>query len=571
MKPIYEPKGAAKEYGDYALNIYTGCPHRCFYCVSKDSPILMADGTTKAIGDIEVGDLIIGVKKRVGYYFLTEAAVLAKSTSVKRAYRIRLSDSTEIICSADHRWLTQRRGWKYTIGKMNGKERRPYLTTNNELLGYGDSICHVTTETTDNYKRGYLRGIVVGDGTVGHYHYEAGDIHSFRLAMQDAAAVKRSKEYLEYFGFKPASFTFKNPNGTEMPAIRLSGKKVSDVESLIHVAEEDMSDREFLRGYMAGFYDAEGSSAIPARVSNVKEEYLSLYKRGLKIHGFEFVDEDYGAGTNHNVKSVRILGGIPESIRFKQITDIAIKSKLDVLGSCIKTDSDTRIVSIEDTGEDMEMVDITTTTENFVAYGCVAHNCFAPSVLHRDKEQFHSIVEPRKNIVEETRKQLERENITGRLIHLCFTCDPYPTGYDTTPTREIIKLLKEYGNHVQILTKGDGSRDFDLLDGEDWYGITLDGAGGQPYSEHTRVSDIYIAREHGIHTWVSFEPVVNARNVLDYIMCAGHLFDKVKIGKLNYHPSDINWKEFGKEAEALCQKLGLDYYIKDSLRKEMEK
>lgn len=32
MKPIYKPKGAAREYGDLALNIYTGCPHRCFYC-----------------------------------------------------------------------------------------------------------------------------------------------------------------------------------------------------------------------------------------------------------------------------------------------------------------------------------------------------------------------------------------------------------------------------------------------------------------------------------------------------------------------------------------------------------
>lgn len=31
-KPIYVPKGKAKEYGDYAINIYTGCPHRCFYC-----------------------------------------------------------------------------------------------------------------------------------------------------------------------------------------------------------------------------------------------------------------------------------------------------------------------------------------------------------------------------------------------------------------------------------------------------------------------------------------------------------------------------------------------------------
>lgn len=51
----------------------------------------------------------------------------------------------------------------------------------------------------------------------------------------------------------------------------------------------------------------------------------------------------------------------------------------------------------------------------------------------------------------------------------------------------------------------------------------------------------------------------------------GKLFtDKVKIGKLNYHKSNINWKKFGQDAERLCQKLGLDYYIKDSLRKEME-
>lgn len=35
MKPIYKPKGAALEYvgeDGYALNIYTGCPHRCNYC-----------------------------------------------------------------------------------------------------------------------------------------------------------------------------------------------------------------------------------------------------------------------------------------------------------------------------------------------------------------------------------------------------------------------------------------------------------------------------------------------------------------------------------------------------------
>ena len=197
--------------------------------------------------------------------------------------------------------------------------------------------------------------------------------------------------------------------------------------------------------------------------------------------------------------------------------------------------------------------------------------CFAPSVLRRDREKFHSDVRPRANIVEETWKQLEREGITGKLIHLCFTCDPYPTGYDTTPTREIIKILKEHGNHVQILTKGfDAPRDFDLLDSEDWFGVTIDGA-EESHVSQARFSQLSKANRRGIRTWVSYEPVLDAQTVIYSIHGYKNIVDKIKIGKLNYHHSDIDWKKFGREAEALCQELGLDYYIKDSLRREMEK
>ncbi len=200
--------------------------------------------------------------------------------------------------------------------------------------------------------------------------------------------------------------------------------------------------------------------------------------------------------------------------------------------------------------------------------------CFAPGVLRRDREQFHSDVRPRENIVQETIKQLEREKITGKLIHLCFTCDPYPTGYDSSTTREIIKALKAAGNHVQILTKGDGSRDFDLLDENDWYGVTYTGAdiADEPCAlgRGERLFTLAEAKSKGIKTWVSFEPVVNVKQVLWAIRVHHIFFDRVKIGKLNYHPSDIDWAKFGADAEALCKKLGIDYYIKDSLRREMD-
>lgn len=204
--------------------------------------------------------------------------------------------------------------------------------------------------------------------------------------------------------------------------------------------------------------------------------------------------------------------------------------------------------------------------------------CFAPSVLRKVKDDFHKCVEPRKNIVDEVKKQIEREKITGKLIHLCFTCDPYPCGYDTTSTREIIKAIKESGNNVQILTKGDGSRDFDLLDENDWYGITIScntekqlTAEPNALNPLSRLLVLSDATLKGIKTWVSFEPVVDDKAVIECIMKYHTLFDKVKIGKLNYHPSDIDWKSFGEKAEALCKSLGIDYYIKDGLREEMNK
>lgn len=204
--------------------------------------------------------------------------------------------------------------------------------------------------------------------------------------------------------------------------------------------------------------------------------------------------------------------------------------------------------------------------------------CFAPNVLHKEKALFHQNVEPRPGIVEEVKKQLEKEQITGKLIHLCFTCDPYPTGIDSSATREIIQLLKGFGNHVQILTKGDGRRDFDLLDGEDWFGVTIScnhpleivAEPGAIYAP-SRLEQLIDAHDAGIKTWVSFEPVICAEDVKSILGRYAQYFNKVKIGKLNYHPSDINWAEFGNEVETLCVQLGLDYYIKDSLRAEMAK
>ena len=198
--------------------------------------------------------------------------------------------------------------------------------------------------------------------------------------------------------------------------------------------------------------------------------------------------------------------------------------------------------------------------------------CFAPNVLRKDRETFHSDVKPRKDIVNEIARQIAREGITGKLIHMCFSCDPYPKGYDTAATREIIKLLKDSGNHVQILTKGDGSRDFDLLGEGDLYGITITGAKHdeqepQSLNDSERLKIMYSAP---CSKWISFEPVIDAEYVLQMLEIVENDI-RVKIGKLNYWPSDIDWKVFGLKAEEICKERNLKYYIKSNLKEEMER
>ena len=212
-------------------------------------------------------------------------------------------------------------------------------------------------------------------------------------------------------------------------------------------------------------------------------------------------------------------------------------------------------------------------------HGC--YYCFAPNALHKTKEAFSTNVQAREGIVEAVKKQLDKEKPTGKLIHLCFTCDPYPMGVDSAATRYIIRLLKETGNNVQILTKnGAGAqRDFDLLDENDWFGVTYAGYKSsqvvppkeEPNAGWTidRFRALILAKNKGIKTWVSCEPVFN-EDAIYRLIETGDYIDRFKIGKLNYHPSDITWGGFGRKCERLCKKYNRDYYIKDGLRKAMQ-
>ncbi|MFP5320038.1 MAG: radical SAM protein [Acidimicrobiia bacterium] len=131
---INEVPAASRMPFRYTINAYRGCSHACAYCLAPETPVLMADGRTRAIGSLQVGDLVVGTQGVGRYRRFVATPVLAHWQTVKPAYRITLEDGTELLASGDHRFLTER-GWRHVTGTEHGRRRRPHLTTAHRLLG----------------------------------------------------------------------------------------------------------------------------------------------------------------------------------------------------------------------------------------------------------------------------------------------------------------------------------------------------------------------------------------------------------------------------------------------------
>jgi DNA repair photolyase len=222
-----------------------------------------------------------------------------------------------------------------------------------------------------------------------------------------------------------------------------------------------------------------------------------------------------------------------------------------------------------------EYCDLAVNIYDSCPHGC--EYCYARAMAKRFGKPWGNVVSPRPGIVEAVRRQLTGMRGQGQKIMLCFTCDPYPIGFDSTATREVIRAIKASGNHVQILTKGDETvrRDFDLLDGNDSFGVTFSGLmlnkTEEPHAAcfFVRFDNLLQAKKNGLSTWVSCEPVIYPGPILDAIRNYDFV-DMWRIGKMNHRKSNIDWPAFGRTVEALCKRLGRTYYIKEDLRKEME-
>ncbi len=415
----------------WTINPYRGCTHACVFCVWGGTPVLTADGRHTPIEALEVGDAVVGTERAGHYRRYAVTTVRDKWITVKPAVRVFLEDDTELLLSGDHRLLSNR-GWKHVLNSPQGEPDRPHLTLTNSLVGTGGFAPQ--PDHNAEYRRGYLTGMIRGDGHLGSYSYPRGEtgsskIHSFRLALTDAEALARSRGFLHREGIelRERVFAAATHRHREMGSI-YSGRRET-VDRVAHLIEWPTATPtvDWCRGFLAGIFDAEGSrSAFALRISNANPEILGWTESCARGLGFDIVrDRPSACG----VIAVRVRGGLSEHLRFFHLTDPAITRKRTIEGQMVKTFAKLTVAAIEPLGRELPLYDITTGTGDFIANGVVSHNCFArPTHTYLDfnaGRDFEREIVVKVNAPERLRVELARPSWRGEHVALGTNTDPY--------------------------------------------------------------------------------------------------------------------------------------------------
>ncbi|MGH3616327.1 MAG: hypothetical protein ACRDRK_27780 [Pseudonocardia sp.] len=353
----------------WTVNPYRGCTHACTYCAAGETPILLSDGRTRPIAELQVGDAVMGTERVGGRRQYVRTEVRAHWSTTKPAHRVTLAGGAELVTSGEHRFLTES-GWRHVTPGWCWSGKRPWLHPGSVLVGPGRSAAPFDGAEAalhgDSYRAGYLYGLVRGD--------EAAPDRRFPSEHLELEALGRAHHFLAAADRRSPSLA---ALGGRVPPPREPGGAIRAVREV--VCWPLHPDEAWCAGFLAGVVDACGEVVRgELLISHGDEEIIGRSAGALRRLGFRFAVEATGRTDCH----VRLLGGPRAFLGFLRRVDPAVTRRRDLHGAPVAGSAELEVVSVRALGVELPMYDITTGTGDFIANGVVSHNCLARYIMH---------------------------------------------------------------------------------------------------------------------------------------------------------------------------------------------
>lgn len=436
----------------YSLNPYRGCEHGCSYCLAPSTPILHADLTWQPIGNVKIGDILVGFDERPqpGKTRKLRRSIVQDVWWAKRPTLRLVTEHNDVVTTAEHRWLQARDfRWSPTRSLSSGRHLR------HMPMGVPGPI-------DDEYRIGYVAGLSLGDGTFRYIEVAGRRSRStpasyWRIALADYEPLSRTVEYLAHLGIEVFVRPFEGGPSSRTPMQKVEIRSLSKLRALRELLFTERSSSAYRRGFLAGFFDAEGHNGSSLGVL----ERVRTYARAL---GFPFELE---LRPGILASSLRLVGRLVDRLRFFSVCQPAIARKRDRLFDR-EVNLDPEPIETIEPGPVADVVDITTSTGTFYAAGLATHNCYArPS--HEYLGFSAGLDFERRIMVKDDAPDLLRATFRSRrwqpeVVALSGNTDCYqPVERRLGLTRRCVEVCVEFRNPVAVITKSAlVARDADL-------------------------------------------------------------------------------------------------------------
>lgn len=344
--------------------------------LAGDTPVLMADGSTRTLAELKGGDAIMGTVREGGQQRHVKTQVLVRWSVIQPAFRIRLEDGTELVAGGGQRLLTTG-GWKRVSAGLDGAAS---LKAGDTLAGTG-AFAQAPDEDLD-YRRGYLCGLLRGYASSEARPHSRGRV---RISQRDPAplipcsgeAWQRAERYLRQW--RPESprvpLARAASGGERTPSFRVPLVRPLREEITEAIAWPAAATRSWSLGFLAGIFDAAGSYEGGAlRICHCDPAVIGRAGAALRLLNIERRLEISPQRGRSPIVAVRIEGGLAEHLRFFQACNPANSARRGIAGQPVSSAPRLAVVAIEPLKGGRRLYDITTGTGDFIANGVVSHN-----------------------------------------------------------------------------------------------------------------------------------------------------------------------------------------------------